>query len=77
MLTPCSFHHLEEIYSKSDYNVVICNGKVYSWGCNLFSRLGQLVASSQLPKVRVPRLIVLPEKIVKIGMGTYHVVAVS
>jgi alpha-tubulin suppressor-like RCC1 family protein len=50
---------------------------VYSWGCNLFSRLGQLIYSSQLPKVRIPREVVLPEKIVKIGIGTYHVVAVS
>lgn len=57
--------------------MAVCNGKVYSWGCNLFSRLGQLIPSSQLPEARIPRLIALPEKVAKIGIGTYHVVAVA
>jgi alpha-tubulin suppressor-like RCC1 family protein len=57
--------------------MAICNGKVYSWGCNLFSRLGQLIPSAQLPEARIPRLVTLPEKISKIGIGMYHVVAVS
>lgn len=50
---------------------------VYSWGCNLFSRLGQLTNSSQLAKVRIPREVNLPEKVTKIGIGTYHIIAVT
>lgn len=33
--------------------------------------------SSQLPEVRVPRHVILPERIIKVGIGVYHVVAVS
>ena len=57
--------------------MAICRGKIYSWGCNLFSRLGQTVSSSQMPKVRIPKEVSLPEKVVKIGIGTYHVVALT
>lgn len=33
---------VKEIGSKSDYNVVLLeNGEIYSWGCNMFNRLGQ------------------------------------
>ena len=77
VLTPLAFKHLEKIQSHGDYNTALCNGKVYTWGCNLFSRLGLPTPSSQLPKVRVPRNVSLPEKIIKIALGTYHVVGVS
>ena len=77
VLSPCSFNHLDKISSKSDYNIAICNEKVYSWGCNLFSRLGQPVPSSQLSKLRIPKEVVLPIKVIKIGIGTYHVIAVG
>jgi alpha-tubulin suppressor-like RCC1 family protein len=77
VLTPCSFKHLDKIYSESDYNVALCNGKVYTWGCNIFSRLGQPISSSQLPKVRIPREVALPERVTKIGIGVYHAVAVG
>lgn len=40
VLTPCSFKHLTSVHSKSDYNAALCNEKVYTWGANLFSRLG-------------------------------------
>jgi alpha-tubulin suppressor-like RCC1 family protein len=33
--------------------------------------------SSQLPKIRIPKRVVLPNKIINIGIGTYHVVAVG
>ena len=77
MISPCTFKSLDKVYSKSDYNIALCKGKVYSWGCNLFSRLGQVTHSSQLPKVRIPREVLLPEKVVKIGIGVHHVVAVT
>lgn len=43
----------------------------------MFSRLGQLQTSVQLPKMRIPKEVVLPTRIVTIGVGTYHAVAVS
>jgi len=33
--------------------------------------------SSQLPKIRIPRRVELPNKVISIGIGTYHVVAVG
>jgi alpha-tubulin suppressor-like RCC1 family protein len=57
--------------SKSDYNLALCNGKVYSWGANIFSRLGHSQS-----KVRIPQLIPLPLKISSIGIGNHHAVAV-
>ena len=76
MIYPCTFNGLDKIYSKRDYNLALCKGKVYIWGC-LLSRLGQFAHSSQLPKVRNPRDVLLPEKVVKIGMGFHHVVALT
>ena len=72
VLTPCSFKHLTSIHSKSDYNVALCNHKVYSWGANLFSRLG-----NNLSKVRIPQQVILPAKVITIGIGNHHVVAVT
>lgn len=57
VLSPCTFKKLEKIYSRSDYNIALCDGRVYSWGCNVFSRLGP---SQLLTKVRIPREVILP-----------------
>ena len=76
MISPCTFNGLDKIYSKSDYNLVLRKGKIYIWGC-LLSRLGQVAHSSQLHKLRIPRDLLLPEKMVKIGMGFHHVVALT
>jgi alpha-tubulin suppressor-like RCC1 family protein len=72
VLTPCSFKHLTSVHSKSDYNSALCNHKVYTWGANLFSRLGNVES-----KVRIPQQVALPKKIIKISLGNHHVVAVS
>lgn len=81
VLSPCTFKHLERVYSRSDYNIALCNGKVYSWGSNLFSRLGITPDNQHLtqlsPKTRIPKRVNLPFKISKIGIGNYHVVAVA
>lgn len=77
MLSPCTFHQLQKVYSKNDYNIAICNGKVYSWGSNLFSRLGFVDAKSKLDKIRIPKHVDLPNTIQKIGIGNNHVVAVA
>jgi alpha-tubulin suppressor-like RCC1 family protein len=50
----------------------LCNHKVYSWGANLFSRLG-----NNLSKVRIPQQVILPAKVITIGIGNHHVVAVT
>jgi alpha-tubulin suppressor-like RCC1 family protein len=67
------------IYSKSDYNIVISNGELYSWGGNLFSRLGLISINTANPisKIRIPQRIDLPVKIIKVGIGIYHAVAVG
>lgn len=50
----------------------MCNHKVYSWGANIFSRLGH-----SLSKVRIPQLVPIPKKICSIGIGNHHAVAIS
>ena len=77
VISPCSFRRLQQISSRSDYNVALCSHTVYSWGCNLFSRLGISPSSLHEGKVRVPKPVPLPVKVVKIGVGTYHVVALG
>jgi len=52
----------------------LCNGDAYSWGSNLFSRLGIV---SPEPKVRIPKQIILPTKLKKIAIGSYHVFGIS
>jgi alpha-tubulin suppressor-like RCC1 family protein len=70
---------MQIIYSKSDYNIAISNGELYSWGSNLFSRLGltSIIAGNQISKIRKPQKIDLPVKIIKVGIGMYHAVALG
>lgn len=64
---------VDAIYSKSDYNVAMKDGKLYSWGSDAFGRLGM---ASTTKKQRIPRLISI-DKVKTISLGDYHVVAVN
>lgn len=64
---------VEAIYSKSDYNVAMADGKLHSWGSDAFGRLGM---ASSTKKQRIPRSISI-DNVKTISLGDYHVVAVS
>lgn len=70
---------LDKLYAKSDFSAILGDGNVYTWGGNIFSRLGiqSLNSHSQTPDAMLPMRIPLPEQICTVALGTYHVVAVS
>ena len=57
--------------------MAIVNGNVFSWGSNLFNRLGVNDSGHHLTKLRIPKRIILPEKISMVALGNYHAVALS
>jgi alpha-tubulin suppressor-like RCC1 family protein len=70
------FHEpVKHIYSRSDFNFILTlNGDCYSWGTNVFGRLGfPKTISSQ----KIPTKIKSLTKIKSVSMGIHHCIAIT
>ena len=66
---------VKEAYSRSDYNIVLDeSGNCYSWGSNIFGRMG---FPNQIKVQKIPTIIPLEKKILSVAIGMYHVIAVT
>ena len=68
---------IDQIYSQSDYSLMVSQQIVYTWGKDTFGRLGAVKGGEKVNRAKkIPRMLSL-EKIVAIGIGSIHVVAVN
>lgn len=68
---------VKKVYSRSEYNfLVTLNGDCFSWGNNLFGRLGFGVRNSTKNQ-KIPCRIKELNKISSVSMGKYHCIAVN
>lgn len=69
----CEFEEqVDRVYANSDYSVALVGTDIYSWGNDMFYRLGTPTTTSRAQKI--PKRLAV-EGVVGVGMGEYHAVA--
>ena len=66
---------IKHLYSRSDFNFILTlKGDCYSWGTNLFGRLG---FPNTIKNQKIPTQIKILTKIQTRAMGKYHCIAIT
>ncbi len=62
-----------DVKSHRDYNIgTTKEGDIYSWGCNLFGRLG---LEEKVQKNKIPKQIDIDVQVIQVSLGNSHVLA--
>lgn len=66
---------VRHLYSRSDFNFIVTKqGDCYSWGSNLFGRLG---FANTIKNQKFPAQVKSLNKVKSISMGKYHCIAIT